>query len=314
MMLRLLLPLVVACVVAQTVWGQTVWGQAAWGQTVEQRRQAVETTLAQSPACARLGDLYWEIGDADDRLAWGQRGTSVTARQRVPLGAAGKWLFAAYVAERRQGHLGANDVAALNMTSGYSHLNVVACRGASTVADCPSPGPNPQHVGRFYYNNGHAQHLAVELGLGALEPRALAAEVNGLLRLSAPLVFDSPQIGSAQLSPAAYGDFLRALIDNRSALSPLLGSHATCTLCLNGLYSPGPKPWSYGLGHWVEDGPGDDGALSSPGLFGFYPWISADHTSWGVLARNHLSKDAWWASARCGALMRRAWLTARAQY
>lgn len=285
----------------------------AAAQTIEQRRQAVEATLAQAPACAKLGDVYWEIGNADDRLAAGQRGGSVSANRRVPLGAATKWLFAAYVAERRQGVLSPNDIAALTMVSGYSHLNVVACRGASTVADCPSPGPNPRHLGRFYYNNGHAQHLALELGLGRMEPRALADEINGVLGLSAPLAYDAPQVSAAALTPAAYGEFLRALVDHRSQLSPLLGAHATCTLCLNGLYSPAPKPWSYSLGHWVEDGPGDDGALSSPGLFGFYPWISADHTHWGLLARNHLSKDAWWASARCGGLMRRAWLTARAQ-
>lgn len=286
----------------------------ATAQTTGQRTQAVEATLSQSPACTKLGDLYWEIGNADDRLATGQRGNTVTANRRVPLGAATKWLFAAYVAERRQGRLDPGDISALTMISGYSHLNVVACRGASTVADCPSPGPNPQHRGRFYYNNGHAQHLAMTLGLDRMEPRALADEINGVLNLTAPLLYDAPQVSAAMLTPAAYGDFLRSLVDHRSQLSPLLGSNAVCTLCLDGLYSPAPKPWHYSLGHWVEDAPGDDGALSSPGLFGFYPWISADHTHWGLLARNHLSKDAWWASARCGALMRRAWLTARAQY
>lgn len=305
MLLRRLLPPLLAAVFAAL---------PALALDVGARRAAVEATLAHAPACARLGDVYWEIGDADDRLAWGQRGGEITADRRIPLGAATKWLFAAYVAERRGGALGPGDIAALTMTSGYSKLNTVACRGASTVADCPSPGPNPEHVGRFYYNNGHAQHLAMELGLARMEPRALADEINGVLQLSAPVGFDAPQVSAGFLTPAAYGEFLRGLVDRRAHLAPLLGRYATCTLCLNGLYSPAPKPWSYSLGHWVEDGPGDDGALSSPGLFGFYPWISADRATWGLLARNHLSKDAWWASARCGALMRRAWATGREQF
>lgn len=309
MLHRLLVPLFAAVLAATS----GAIAQVAPPSDLAQRRAAVEATLSRAPACAKLGDLYWEIGNAEDRLASGQRGASVTANRRIPLGAAGKWLFAAYVAERRQGHLNPGDIAALNMTSGYSHLNVMACRGANTVADCPSPGPTPEHLGRFYYNNGHAQHLAVELGLGRMEPRALADEINAVLDLSAPIVFDSPQLGAAQLTPAAYGDFLRALVDHRSRLSPLLGQYPACTRCLNGLYSPGPKPWLYSLGHWIEDAPGDDGALSSPGLFGLYPWITSDHTSWGLLARNHLSKDAWYASARCGALMRKAWGTATAQ-
>lgn len=308
-MLRLLLVLLVLLCAAGAL-----APVSAPGQSVDQRRQAVEVTLARAPACAKLGDLYWAVGDGDDLLAAGQRGRAVTASRRVPLGAAGKWLFAAYVAQRRQGDLGPGDAMALNMTSGYSRLNVIACRGASTVAGCPAPGPNSDHVGRFYYNNGHAQHLALVMGLGALDPVALGAEVTEVLGLSAPLVFDSPQLSSASLTPAAYGDFLRALTDNRLALGPLLGRHATCTLCPNGLYSPAPKPWSYSLGHWVEDGPGGgDGAFSSPGLFGLYPWISADHSTWGLLARNHMAKDSWWASAQCGALTRRAWRTARSQ-
>lgn len=303
--LLLLMPVLALCLTAPAV----------RAQSVEERRQAVETTLDQSPVCARMGDLYWEIGNSDGRLASGQRGTAVNATRRQPLGAASKWLLAAYVAERRDGKLGLAEIAALNMTSGFSRLNVIACRGAGTVSDCPSPGPNPQHRGRFFYNNGHAQHLAMVMGLGAMGPRELRREIGDVLGLGDALDYSSPQPGgSAELSPAAYGEFLRGLIDNRWQLSPLLGTHAVCTLCLEGLYSPSPKDWHYSLGHWVEDAPGDDGALSSPGLTGFYPWISADHVHWGILARNHLSKDAWYASAKCGALMRRAWLTARAQF
>ena len=35
------------------------------------------------------------------------------------------------------------------------------------------------------------------------------------------------------------------------------------------------------LGHWVEE----DGAYSSPGLYGFYPWIDHAQAWYGVIAR-----------------------------
>jgi hypothetical protein len=285
----------------------------AQAQSVEQRRQAVETTLAQAPLCARLGDLYWEIGNADDRLASGQRGASITATRRVPLGSASKWLFAAYVAERRQGALVPTDIAALTMISGYSHLNQIACRGAGTVGGCPADARNPEHIGRFYYNGGHAQKLAMDLGLGGMNTRQLAAELRDVLSLP-DLDYDTPQPGGgAWMTPSGYGTFLRQLVAGDLKLSPLLGGNAVCTLCLAGLYSPAPKFWSYSLGHWVENDRTDDGAFSSPGVFGFYPWITADRTGWGLLARNHLSKDAWYASAQCGALLRKAWGTGTAR-
>ena len=89
---------------------------------------------------------------------------------------------------------------------------------------------------------------------------------------------------------------------------------ASAGLVLDSTRSPAPKFWDYSLGHWVEDAPGDDGAFSSPGLFGFYPWITADHQTWGILARNHLAKDAWYASAQCGAVIRKAWATGKVRY
>jgi hypothetical protein len=285
----------------------------AFAQSVEQRRQAVETTLAQAPLCSKLGDLYWEIGNADDRLASGNRGRAVLPDRRVSLGSASKWLFAAYVAERRQGVLSPTDIAGLNMTSGYSRLNQVACRGAGKVGDCPADPANPEHMGRFYYNGGHAQRLAIDMGLGAMTPRQLAAEMRDVLDVP-DLEFDQPQPGGgAVMTPAGYGTFLRRLVAGDLSLSPLLGRYSVCTLCLAGLYSPAPKFWNYSLGHWVENDRFDDGAFSSPGVFGFYPWISADRTTWGLLARNHLAKDAWYASAQCGALTRKAWVTAKPQ-
>jgi hypothetical protein len=79
------------------------------------------------------------------------------------------------------------------------------------------------------------------------------------------------------------------------------------------------EEWQYSLGHWVEDDPDvGDGAFSSPGAFGFYPWIDAQKRFYGILARVDvlnagsidLTKISSISSVRCGRLIRKAWLTA----
>ena len=116
--------------------------------------------------------------------------------------------------------------------------------------------------------------------------------------------------------------------------SPLLGSDPVCTTpnnpnCPSAVFSPinnsragGPnnisdERWHYSLGHWVEDDPTvGDGAFSSPGKFGFYPWIDASKSWYGVIARNDVvnvystdpKKQPYVTSVACGRKMRAAWL------
>jgi hypothetical protein len=79
------------------------------------------------------------------------------------------------------------------------------------------------------------------------------------------------------------------------------------------------KSWHYAIAHWVEDDPTvGDGAFSSPGAFGFYPWIDAGKTTYGVLARHanvSLSGNDPVAveSVVCGRAIRKAWFTSVAQ-
>jgi hypothetical protein len=99
-------------------------------------------------------------------------------------------------------------------------------------------------------------------------------------------------------------------------MGALLGSHPVCTNPLTcGLnvaaYSPVPstETWHYSLGHWVEDDPiVGDGAFSSAGSFGFYPWIDATKTNYGIVARS-AQQGQGYASAQCGRLIRKAWTT-----
>ena len=59
----------------------------------------------------------------------------------------------------------------------------------------------------------------------------------------------------------------------------------------------------------MEDDPVvGDGAFSSPGAFGFYPWIDASKTYYGVLARQGAAGTGV-DSVNCGRLIRKAWVT-----
>ena len=83
--------------------------------------------------------------------------------------------------------------------------------------------------------------------------------------------------------PAAHR---RRPVEDRRAAGPA----PVCTnphSCATAVYSPIPSEDVHdSIGHWVEDDPTlGDGAFSSAGAFGFYPWISQDRTTWGVLAR-----------------------------
>jgi hypothetical protein len=73
--------------------------------------------------------------------------------------------------------------------------------------------------------------------------------------------------------------------------------------------SPIPENWLYSMIGWEETDPAShgDGAFSSAGSYGFYPWISHDKTLVGVLARSVPPGGVGFQSAQCGRLLRRAW-------
>jgi hypothetical protein len=107
---------------------------------------------------------------------------------------------------------------------------------------------------------------------------------------------------------------LRKMLGGQLKIGALLGSNAvctnstTCSTAAPGGPIPNALSWHYSLGHWVEDDPKvGDGAFSSLGLFGFYPWIDAKKTTYGLLARDIPAGGT--GSATCGGLIRRAWAT-----
>ena len=124
-------------------------------------------------------------------------------------------------------------------------------------------------------------------------------------------------------SAAEYGRLLQKIVAGRLKISGLLGTHAVCTnpeTCSTALYTPIPlnESWHYSLGHWVEDDPVvGDGAFSSAGAFGFYPWVQDKKRWWGVIARESMdnlddldhSHHPGVKSAYCGRQIRAAWVS-----
>jgi hypothetical protein len=166
------------------------------------------------------------------------------------------------------------------------------------------------------------------MGLGSLGPDGLALAVRQALSpaLGADWHFDYSQAqpaGGGRTTAGQYARFLRATVSGELQLGALLGQHKVCTnptVCPGGAVKtpiPLSEAWNYSFGHWVEDDPQvGDGAFSSPGAFGFYPWITADKRFYGLVAREEKrglmtgdpSDKPAIASVACGREIRAAWM------
>jgi len=292
------------------------------------QRAAAATTTAQSAqnACNEIRPFYWEIGDRDGSAVSGSEdapgdSTTYLASSTLAIASASKWLYASYVVQKLGGVLAERDLRFLTMRAGYTDFQ--GCSATQTVDSClASPrngGYRADIDGRFFYDGGHMQKHASLMGLGAMGNRALAAEMRGQLGNDVVLAFAQPQPpGGFVMSPDAYAQVLRKMIRGELQIGALLGSTAVCTnglTCSSAAYAPvpGSESWHYSVGHWVEDDPVvGDGAFSSAGAFGFYPWIDASKRYYGIVARTAASGSGY-ASAKCGRLVRKAWLSGVAQ-
>jgi hypothetical protein len=299
------------------------------GPLTPSQRSAAAQTTAQSASnpCAAIRPFYWEIGDANAMLTSGSveiggGPPTVVATTPMAIASASKWLYGAYVAQKQNGALNAIDIKHLTFRSGYTSFS--SCSPGQTVDDCVNAGSNGVYTaardGFFFYDGGHMQKHASLFGLGALGNAALAAEMQTQLGADVTFGFSQPQLAGGAFSTAGgYAVFLRKMLAGTLRLGPLLGTQAVCTnstTCAQALAAPVPasESWHYSLGHWVEDDPVvGDGAFSSAGAFGFYPWIDAGRAHYGVLARAVVQANAGYDSARCGRLIRKAWVTGAAQ-
>ncbi len=299
--------------------------------TVAERASAARKTAAENPFCTALPRFYWEIGDRNGALVSGSKGTSAPlATTELAIASASKWLWGAYIAQYRQGAVTADDIQALTMKTGY--VNWIGCRPGQTVGECFQRFRNdkytPAEDGRFTYKGSHFQKQAVDLGLSGLGNEQLANEMRKYLGAEIQFSFEVPSpAGGAKTSAAEYAKFLRKILSGKLAIAELLGANATCTYtgatdsgsgrqhCSTSASSPVEnEAWAYSLGHWLEVDPqAGDGAFSSPGAFGFYPWIDRSKTWYGVLSRHQFSAGAYWDSVRCGREIRKSWLRGAAQ-
>jgi hypothetical protein len=304
----------------------------ATGPTLAEREAAVRGTAGTNAACVVAQPFYWTVGDATGALAGQSVGTGAPGAQTaMSIASASKWLYGAYVAELRAGALSADDLRHLTFSSGYTQFD--ACLQTQTVAQCQTyQGPlinNGGYVagdeGRFNYSGGHMQRHATLVGLGPDDNAALAQAIVGGLGGGIALAYTQPQLaGGAATTAAEYGRVLQRIVAGQLRMTALLGSSAVCTnplTCASAGATPIPlsESWHYSIGHWVEDDPSvGDRAFSSPGAFGFYPWVDAGKRWWGVLARYSTNGSGdpnpalrpYMQSVQCGRLLRAAWLDA----
>ncbi len=300
--------------------------------TPAQRQAAVQQTATNHRDCAALAPFYWEIGDKTGAQASGSTGDgSAVATSEFPIASASKWLFGAYVAEVRAGVLTTDDIQHLRMMAGYNSFDNASCTpSTATVADCFATGNNATltsaQVGAFYYGGGHFQHWATVNGMGTFTRIQLTAEVKAKLGAEIDVRYFAPQLaGGVGTNALQYAKFLRKILNNQLKIAALLGSNAVCAAadpatCITPPIGVPLAGNHYSMAHWVEDDPaGGDGAFSSAGLFGFYPWINAAKTHYGVLSRRaapSVSGDplgAGPASILCGRKLRLAYDSGMAQ-
>ncbi|MCK9684622.1 hypothetical protein [Scleromatobacter humisilvae] len=285
--------------------------------TVAQRAAAAASAASQAADCVAVRPFYWSVGDAGGKLGDGNVGAAPPVASTImAIASASKLVYGAYVAQQRGGVLTDTDLHDLNFVSGYTDFT--SCQPGETVGTCESDGTNGTYEaandGKFFYGGGHMEKHANDNGLATFGNADLASAINASLGTS--FNYSQPQLaGGIYTSATDYGAFLQRIVAGQLEISALLGAHPVCTqpsTCATAVYTPIPSEADhYSIGHWVEDDPAaGDGAFSSPGAFGFYPWIAHDKAWWGVLARSAKSSDEQEgvASMKCGRKIRAAWV------
>lgn len=292
--------------------------------TDAQRASAATTTAQTNPNCAEnvLGPFYWEVGDGNGVKASGQVGSGVDGNTKMSIASASKWVYSTYVVQKRGG-VNSADVPYLNFTSGYTQFNNIVCSTLDTVASClgGETGQEADTINKFAYGSGHMQNHAVSrMNLGSMTINGLGAEIASALG-SYGFQYGNPNLaGGLIASGTGYGGFLRAMLRGSLTMKGSLGVGKVCAdpdacggVAVHSPITSGAtgETWYYSLGHWVEDDPRvGDHAFSSAGALGFYPWIDRTKTNYGVLARRaENERNAGYNSAKCGRMIRQAWMT-----
>jgi len=295
------------------------------GPTMQQQMQAATDTANSTSDCTTIKPFYWEIGNSTGTLVSGQVGTpAVDPGTPLSIASASKWFWGAYLIEKKKGVLSSDEQDSLRMITGYNTFLSDSCVLTLTVQACANIGQNgvqdSNAVGKFYYTGGDDQQQAVAEGLGSYNDGALANELETYLGSDLALGYGTPDLaGGMRITPKTEAAFLQKIVGGKLKIHDYLGANAVCTnpsTCSTALYTPVPpaESWHYSYNHWVEDDPATgDGAFSSPGLFGTYPWVDKTKTYYGMVARYSTASQAYIQSVYCGAKIRKAFVTATPQ-
>ncbi len=287
--------------------------------TNETRAANVRAIEENDPLCRSIAPFHYQVGNALGAIASGNVGGFVGGDTFGPIASATKWLYGAYVTELRTGALTSDDIRYLTFRSGY--IGFQGCERGETVASCAESPTNNRFsaaaVDKFAYGGGHMQQHAVQFaGLGSLTPEPLGRELDRVLNLgttSSVFTLLQPQLaGGVYTTANVYASFLRKLLTSELVAGTQYETHSVCTnptTCNDALITPFPTNENprYGIGHWIEDTTVSDGAYSSAGAFGFYPWIDASKQYYGVISRFDLNAGSGSESIPCGRALRRAW-------
>lgn len=156
-----------------------------------------------------------------------------------------------------------------------------------------------------------------DLGLSESTPEDLGSSMTKNLGIKVSFFSASPA-GGVRTSTSEYAKFLQMILQSNELKTSFLGQYQVCA-------SPKFCPeqavdtpidqnenWSYSLGHWVEsDEQVGDGTFSSPGAFGFYPWIDASKEFYGILTPLSDGSVNANESVQCGRQLRRVFLSDR---
>jgi len=295
-------------------------------------QEAAAKKTSSGPVCDKIGSFYWEIGTADKILASGnvsQRfnmaGTPSGADVRLPAGEASSWIMSAYLIEKilkKQTTLTDEQIAALDMHSSYRAPMSQSCKATAKVQSCfrnvGGMDRNSLNKG-FHFGPGHMQKLAMDLGMADMTAEDIRYDMldaftgtrnyNGYLGTTR-------LIDGMQITAAGYARFLRDTLAGKNKMAGLLGQHAVCAYkgrdCPDTGYTPAPndKAWRFGLGHWTEtDTTRGNGAFSAFSTEGYYVWIAADKSHYGVLAPVIKNTKIGDSVIDCGRALRTAYLT-----
>lgn len=314
---------------AVALWALATVASAQTQAQLDAAKSAAEAAAAGS-SCSLMGDFYWEIGSSTAVLAGGKRpneNASVSRTTKHDIASASKWVFGAFALQDNKNKgfttLTKAQTDKLTMVSGYSTQNTLRCASSPTVDHCLNNATVTQtRKDKFYYDGEHFEKLMSEQGYGSAGKTGIDAAYASALGQFGFTAGNVAVAGNLAGSAAGYADFLRKVMKDELEIGSKLGAGAVCAdsaafqnKCVarglpRALYSPVNEPWDYSYGHWVEKENGSTvDAYSSPGLYGFYPWISTNKQLYGIISRKSNALNAYTNSFQCGRAIRKAYLT-----